>query len=74
MNATIHDLAAERIARNPELERWITTQELADHLGFSTKWVQRRVKEGMPHARMGSRHRFKISVVETWLRERAEAK
>ena len=54
-------------------ERWVTTQELADHLGFSTKGVQRRAKEGMPHAKMGSRLRFKVTLVEQWLREQAEA-
>ena len=67
MSATVHNLAAERVARRPELERWLTTIELAEYLGFSSKWVTRRVGEGMPHARMGSRLRFKISQVEPWL-------
>lgn len=55
-------------------QRWVTTQELAAYLGFSTKWVTRRVAEGMPHARMGSRLRFQIAAVEQWLHERDEAK
>lgn len=67
MSATVHDLNTERLIRRPELERWVTTRELADHLGFSTKWVTRKVSDGMPHARMGSRLRFKVSEVERWL-------
>lgn len=70
MSATVHNLAAERIARRPELECWITTRELADYLGFSTKWVSRRVAEGMPHTQMGGRLRFKASQVEAWLADR----
>lgn len=67
MSATIYNLDQRRFARHPNLERWLTTQELAEHLGFSTKWVQRRVKEGMPHARLGGRLRFKATLVEAWL-------
>lgn len=70
MSATIHSLDAARAARNPHNERWLTTQELATYFGFSTKWVQRRVKEEMPHTRIGSRLRFKISQVEPWLIDR----
>lgn len=70
MSATVHNLAAERVARRPELERWLTSSELAEYLGFSQKWVTRRVAEGMPHARMGSRLRFKVSQVEPWLMNR----
>ena len=71
MSATIHNIADARIARNPHLEVWLTTAEIADYLGFSTKWVTRRVAEGMPHARMGARLRFKISQVEPWLMNHA---
>jgi len=67
MSATIHNLAERRLARQPNLEPWLTTQQLADHLGFSTKWVQRKVKDGMPSERFGSRLRFKATVVEAWL-------
>lgn len=53
--------------------RWVTTKELAAYLGFSTKWVARRVAEGMPHARMGSQLRFQITPVEDWLHERDQS-
>ena len=67
MSATVHSLDQRRFTRQPNLERWLTTQEIADHLGFSTKWVQRKVKEGLPHERLGGRLRFKATIVEAWL-------
>lgn len=67
MSATILDFQKAHRERHPEIERWFTTQEIADHFGFSTKWVLRRVKEGMPHARIGARLRFKVSQAEPWL-------
>lgn len=50
-------------------EPWCTKQELAEHLGFSLRWVELRVREGMPARRMGQRLRFQISAVEAWLDE-----
>jgi excisionase family DNA binding protein len=48
-------------------ERWLTKQQLAAHLGYSTRWVEYRIHEGMPHERLGRRMRFRASDVETWL-------
>lgn len=48
-------------------EHWVTKKELAAHLGFSTRWIEHRLRDGLPHARFGSQARFKISVVESWL-------
>jgi hypothetical protein len=56
----------ERFARRGR-EPWCTKQELAEHLGFSVRWVELRVREGMPTRRMGQRLRFQISAVEAWL-------
>jgi hypothetical protein len=64
----IVDLDHERIVRRG-LEPWCTKQELAYHLGFSVRWVELRVREGMPARRMGRRLRFQISAVEDWLDE-----
>lgn len=50
-------------------EQWLSKQQIADHLGFSTRWVEKRVNDGMPHMRMGGRLRFQVSVVEAWLEE-----
>jgi excisionase family DNA binding protein len=50
------------------LEGWLTKQQLAAHLGYSTRWVEYRIHEGMPHERFGRRMRFRASEVEAWLK------
>jgi excisionase family DNA binding protein len=74
MSGNVYDFNKHRAGRYPNLEPWLTTQQLADHLGFSTKWVQRKVKDGMPHSKFGARNRFKATLVEQWLHEQAEAR
>jgi excisionase family DNA binding protein len=54
-------------------EPWLTKQELATHLGFSLRWVELRVREGMPCERFGSRLRFQRTEVEQWLKRSAVA-
>lgn len=51
-------------------EPFITKSEFAQRLGFSTRWVERRVKEGMPHYMVGGRLRFQASVAGRWVLER----
>lgn len=50
-------------------ERFVTKHELANHFGFSTRWVEKRVAEGMPHYRVGGRLRFQVSTAGRWLVE-----
>lgn len=66
------DLGRYRQVRNGT-EPWLSKGNLARALGFSTRWVEYRVAEGMPCARMGGRLRFRRSQVEEWLAERASA-
>jgi hypothetical protein len=66
MVAQVVSLDQERMVRRGR-EPWCTKQELAEHLGFSVRWVELRVREGMPARRMGQRLRFQISAVEAWL-------
>jgi excisionase family DNA binding protein len=49
------------------VEPWLSKRQLAQHLGFSGRWVELRVKAGMPHKRFGGRLRFRASEVEAWL-------
>ena len=49
-------------------ERFSTKREVADHLGFSPRWVELQVAKGMPSHKWGGRRRFKLSKVERWLR------
>jgi excisionase family DNA binding protein len=53
-------------------EPWHTKKEIAELLGFSVRWVEYRVVEGMPHKVFGGRLRFQRSVVEAWLEQREE--
>ena len=63
-------LAAHRAGRDTG-ELWLSKRELAAHLGFSTRTIDRWVKDGLPCARFGTRLRFQRTVAEAWLRERA---
>ena len=49
------------------VEPWLTKRQLAVHLGFSTRWVELRLREGMPSRLMGGCRRFRLSEVEGWV-------
>jgi hypothetical protein len=62
MSATVH-----RLARPDAL---LTKQQLAAHLDRSTRWIEMRVREGMPSEEPTTRfphRRFKLADVEAWL-------
>jgi len=74
VSATVHNLAD---ARRPTStidwnEPLVTKSQLADHLGFSTRWVELRVAEGLPHYRVGGRLRFHKSQATRWLVDRED--
>jgi excisionase family DNA binding protein len=51
----------------------MTTQEVADWLRITRFSVYHYVKQGMPHYRIGPKHRFKRVEVEAWMKAQAEA-
>lgn len=51
------------------LEPWVTKAELAGHLATGVRWIEYRMAEGMPHAMIGGKAKFRASVVEKWLLE-----
>lgn len=56
-------------------ERLLTKQQLASELGRSTRWVELRMREGLPvlPRRTPSEHaRFELGAVRAWLERRAE--
>jgi hypothetical protein len=55
---------------DPDREQWVTKQQLADHLGVTTRWIECQQRLGLPHLRMGSMNRYRVSEVEAWLRGR----
>lgn len=51
-------------------ERWITKQQLADHLLVTPRWIELQQHVGLPCLRMGRLVRYRVSEVEAWLRTR----
>jgi hypothetical protein len=51
-------------------ERWVTKQQVAEHLHVTPRWIELQQRDGFPHLRMGGLVRYRISEVETWLRGR----
>jgi predicted DNA-binding transcriptional regulator AlpA len=54
-------------ANQATTERWLTKRQIAEHFGFTTRWVELRMREGLPSIRLGNRRRFRLSEVEAWL-------
>lgn len=53
----------------PTPEPWITKQSLAKHLSVTTRWIELQQRRGLPHIHTPGLNRYRISEVETWLRE-----
>lgn len=58
----------------PRTPRLVSKKQLAAELGYSTRWVELRMREGMPVAPRDRRGhaRFDVDAVRGWLVERAE--
>jgi hypothetical protein len=69
MTALTHEHAIIRAA-DDEDERWVTKQQLADHLQVTRRWIEQQQHLGLPRLRMTGMNRYRISEVEQWLRER----
>jgi hypothetical protein len=48
-------------------ERWISKRELAEHLGYTRRWVELRMREGLPSLMIGGQRRYQLSAVMGWL-------
>jgi hypothetical protein len=55
-------------------EPYCDKRALAGHFAMSVRWVEHRMKEGLPHEHMDGRARFQISEAERWLRENGHLK
>lgn len=54
-------------------EPWLSKRQIAAHFGFSTRWVELRVRKGMPSQLIGGHRRFRISECEAWIIEKGAA-
>jgi hypothetical protein len=52
-----------------KLEPWLNKKGLEEYLACSERWIEGRMAEGMPHAKIAGRIKFKTSEVEPWLEE-----
>jgi hypothetical protein len=55
--------------KEPSPEPWITKQRLAEHLSVTPRWIELQQRLGLPHIHTPGLNRYRISEVETWLRE-----
>lgn len=72
LGMSVTSLTARRLGRD-SAEAWLSKRDLARTLGFSARWVERRVAEGMPCERFGARLRFQRGPCEAWLRDQGRA-
>lgn len=52
------------------LEPWLGKAALAKHLDCGVRWIELRQAEGMPHAIIAGRIKYRVSEVEPWLEAR----
>jgi hypothetical protein len=58
------------VSSPPVLEPWLDKRGLAAHLACSVRSIQTALAEGMPHAVIFGRVKFRVSEVEPWLKAR----
>jgi hypothetical protein len=42
-------------------ERWVTKQELAEHLSVSRRWIELQHARGLPHLSTAGMSRYRVS-------------
>jgi len=53
----------------PIIEKWYSIEEIAEHLGVSKDTIYRWIsKKQMPATKIGRQWKFKLSEVESWVR------
>jgi hypothetical protein len=55
-------------------EPWLSKKALAAHYGYSVRWVELRMADGMPSHWRGGQKRFLLSEVEPWLEAWSEGR
>lgn len=65
--ASAYESGAKRKVMSVDLEPWLDKRALAAHLSCSIRSIQTALTEGMPHAVIFGRVKFRVSQVEPWL-------
>jgi predicted DNA-binding transcriptional regulator AlpA len=58
------------LRRASQFEPWVSKAQVASYLGRSKRWVELRVREGMPSRMIGGRRAYRLSEVDAWIAER----
>ncbi|HEY4895785.1 MAG TPA: hypothetical protein VII01_06825 [Solirubrobacteraceae bacterium] len=59
--------------RRTDWEPELSKRQLAQCFSFSTRWVELRMREGMPSRMRGNQRRFLLSECEAWLAQSRKA-
>ncbi|EGN33578.1 hypothetical protein HMPREF0988_00090 [Lachnospiraceae bacterium 1_4_56FAA] len=65
MEVTLLDINMSNIN---DVERWISLEEIAKHVGCSKDTIRAWIKKGtIPYHKVGRMYKFKISEVDAWI-------
>lgn len=65
MEVTLLDI---NISNINDVERWISLEEIAKHVGCSKDTIRAWIKKGtIPYHKVGRMYKFKISEVDAWI-------
>ncbi len=56
--------------RRAGFEPWLSKKQVAAHYGYSTRWVELRMRDGMPSHVRGGHRKFVLSEIEAWFEGR----
>jgi predicted DNA-binding transcriptional regulator AlpA len=56
--------------RTAATEPWLSKRQIAGHYGRSTRWIELRMREGLPSRMLGGRRAFRLSTVDAWMEAR----
>lgn len=58
------------VRRGNRPEPWLSKRQIAAHYGRSTRWIELRVREGLPSLMLGGKRAFRLSEVDRWMTAR----
>ncbi len=65
MEGTLLDINMSNIN---DVERWLSLEEIAKHVGCSKDTIRAWIKKGtIPYHKVGRMYKFKISEVDAWI-------
>ena len=57
-----------------EIERWMSLEEIANHLGVSKDTIRAWIKKDtIPYHKIGRQYKFRLSEVDEWVESGASA-